>query len=489
MELPDGRPLIVHDALIEPTPTGRIVLWLPAGRVGAYRYWERLNTVAHAGVVRDQGFCSIAAASIRARQRIGFSLSRIFLGTRRTRSDRRWTLPDGSEAEQCEERRTDVRLAWAVDDATALDEPAIKDSWPESREIRSIGRNLYVIWGTATGGTPTGPSPGPEVSPDISETSPSTLAERALAEAIRTGDRSGEVTAMSDLGLALYYQGDAARAGDVLAQGLAKARELGETGLEADTASNLALVACNLGRTRQAFELLAPVLAYTRTAGDRHAETLALERLAEALRSIGDDAGSLARFEEARAIAAELGDRRHEAELLWNSAIQHAALGRKERAIAHAQHAVDLLLNLDHPAAKWYAHHLANYHRADPTPLLAARVGANLLDFGGTIDASAAMAGHGNTASSEIEAGPNLLRMAFTAAKSMTTFLGSGFRTTPSDAYRGRLEICRACQHHTGVRCRLCGCFTAAKAKLLHERCPVGRWNENFPEALPAGKR
>jgi hypothetical protein len=28
----------------------------------------------------------------------------------------------------------------------------------------------------------------------------------------------------------------------------------------------------------------------------------------------------------------------------------------------------------------------------------------------------------------------------------------------------------------TGLRCRICGCFTAAKARLDHERCPAGKW-------------
>jgi hypothetical protein len=58
----------------------------------------------------------------------------------------------------------------------------------------------------------------------------------------------------------------------------------------------------------------------------------------------------------------------------------------------------------------------------------------------------------------------------------MAAFVGSGFKTASAECYRARLATCAACEHHTGVRCRLCGCITAAKARILHERCPAGRW-------------
>jgi len=66
--------------------------------------------------------------------------------------------------------------------------------------------------------------------------------------------------------------------------------------------------------------------------------------------------------------------------------------------------------------------------------------------------------------------------MALTATKAMAAFLGSGFKTAPRETYRDRLSVCASCPHHTGLRCRICGCITSAKAHLLHERCPEGRW-------------
>jgi hypothetical protein len=72
--------------------------------------------------------------------------------------------------------------------------------------------------------------------------------------------------------------------------------------------------------------------------------------------------------------------------------------------------------------------------------------------------------------------GPGLLRMAYSAAKSLTKFLGSGLKTVPAEQRAIRLQICQGCEHHTGVRCRVCGCFTSAKTWLPHERCPLGKW-------------
>ena len=60
----------------------------------------------------------------------------------------------------------------------------------------------------------------------------------------------------------------------------------------------------------------------------------------------------------------------------------------------------------------------------------------------------------------------------------------------------GPIRTCAGCEHHTGVRCKLCGCFTNAKAWLPHEACPLGKleiakapigelWSANDRELLP----
>ncbi len=66
--------------------------------------------------------------------------------------------------------------------------------------------------------------------------------------------------------------------------------------------------------------------------------------------------------------------------------------------------------------------------------------------------------------------------MAATAGRAMASFLGSGFKKVTIEVRASRLATCSRCEHHTGLRCRLRGCFTAARTWLPHEACPIGRW-------------
>ncbi len=66
--------------------------------------------------------------------------------------------------------------------------------------------------------------------------------------------------------------------------------------------------------------------------------------------------------------------------------------------------------------------------------------------------------------------------MAQSFTSSVAQFANSGFRTTSDEVQQQRLAQCNACEHHTGTRCNLCGCFTAAKSWMPHETCPIGKW-------------
>jgi hypothetical protein len=66
--------------------------------------------------------------------------------------------------------------------------------------------------------------------------------------------------------------------------------------------------------------------------------------------------------------------------------------------------------------------------------------------------------------------------MALSAAKALTRFVGSGLKVVPAAVQEQRLVTCAGCPHHTGLRCRVCGCFTALKTRLPSEACPLGQW-------------
>ena len=78
--------------------------------------------------------------------------------------------------------------------------------------------------------------------------------------------------------------------------------------------------------------------------------------------------------------------------------------------------------------------------------------------------------------SGQTASGPGILRMAVTAAISIAQFAGSGFKTVNSNTLGNRLRTCGSCEHHTGLRCKVCGCFTQVKARIKHEDCPIGKW-------------
>jgi len=153
---------------------------------------------------------------------------------------------------------------------------------------------------------------------------------------------------------------------------------------------------------------------------------------------------------------------------------------------------------MGHPQAGWLADHLEHYRRGEsgagflvepggrignPSHGAGERVGNpshgseaaalygwSMIGGAGTAE-TGPVAGPGPATS-----GPGLLRMAMSAVKSMTRFIGSGGQTVGASTYRQRLQTCAPCEQHTGVRCKVCGCFTSVKAWLPHESRPLGKW-------------
>lgn len=468
MNLPDGRPLIVHNHVLPDVSGGRLVLWHRGASGDGCQEWERIGIVPSATVASARGLRSIAATSLRARQRLGWGLGRVLHRLVRSREERDWRLPNGGVVTPCGGRRTDLRLTWPEDPSTPLGKGYIAQCWPGDREIRSLGPALYLVAGLDAAP----PAGGTKAAEDVPQETELAITEHALDAAIRSGDRRRVVVASADLGLVLLHIGQPQRAAKILSEALVEADRIGDASLRADVANNLAHTELYLGQARTAYDRLGPVLAYARPAGDVACEKLALERMARALLELGDRDGGLGCLKAAAILAARLGDARHEADLLWLLAIHLADEWRRDEAVAAATTAIERLRQLCHPALDWYAHHLEGY-----------RTGASLIGtrgtapegpvLGGKVDVSTAMPpSHGVLETGA--AGP--LRMAITAAKAMAAFVASGFKVAAPQVFRERTGLCMICDHHTGTRCRVCGCITAAKARIQHERCPLGKW-------------
>jgi tetratricopeptide (TPR) repeat protein len=444
----------------------RVILWLPGEREGEYQYWERVGNVARAEVTVERGVCATAATAVRARQRVRGVLGRLFSRGPAATGGRVWVLPNGGTAEACGERRTDVVLAWA-EDADGLDETRIKARWPESQGLREIGENLFLVSGVGVrraGREPAATPAAPAAEP-IPPGNPRPQAEKRLDAARRSGDPRAEAMALADLGVVCIIEGRAERGFPLLNEALQIARRTGDKARECDVLGNLGEAVLSAGDPGRAREIFEQEFAVARDAGDLFAEKLALEHLGTASSELRDHDRALELFDRALRLARQVGDRQREPVLLWHQGIQHAELGQRDRAIAKAQEAVDLLATAGKPQATVYSEHLQKFRASESGSGLGPILGSSVVVQGGASPVTV-----------ETTGGPGLLRMALTAASSMTRFLLGGMRTVNDAVYEKRMRTCAACEHHTGLRCRICGCFTHVKTRMPEEECPILKW-------------
>ncbi len=61
-------------------------------------------------------------------------------------------------------------------------------------------------------------------------------------------------------------------------------------------------------------------------------------------------------------------------------------------------------------------------------------------------------------------------------AKSVGSFALGKFKVVEKDRREERLNLCKTCEHYTGQRCLLCGCFMSAKTWIPTVTCPAGKW-------------
>jgi tetratricopeptide (TPR) repeat protein len=423
--------------------------------------------VPRAEITAREGLYGTPAVLVAAREHGGGIVGRLLSPFRRVAEDRALVLPDGRQAERCGDKRTDLLFVWG-EAGSATDEAKIRAAWPEARDVRRVGENLFL----ATGVSPPPPpeEPGAQLPP---APCPIPVTERLLDDARRRGDRRGQAISLTDLGILLYHDGELRRSAALLEEAVTISRELGDRPAEREALGQLGLTAFALGQPVRAQEMLAESLRLAREAGDPFAEKLTLAQLGLIRASAGDPSGARDYFEQALAFAKELGDNKHQPELLWYLSIQCAQLGDRKQAIDYAQATVDFLESLKKPQAAWYAHHLERYRNESGAipPGSGVRPGsAGPHEYGGSMTTD--FAGTVRPAG----ASPGLLNMAFSASKSMAQFLGSGLKTVPPSVHQQRTRTCSGCEHHTGVRCRVCGCFTAAKTRMAHEECPLGKW-------------
>ncbi len=462
IRLPDLTPQALDAGVMrEPTAEAdRLVLWRRGPCAADFQQWERISSVARADITCEHGLCSVPATAAPARQRLHGLFARLRQRWRAGGSSR-LLLPNGLTAEPCGARQSGL-LVWAEEAGLVLGETTLRQRWPSCERVLRLGSNLCFVALPA-------PAASEEPQAPSEAGSPREQAEQRLAAARAAQDRPAEVTALADLGVAYRRGGDPKEAIPLFEEALAAARRLGDAARQRDVLGNLGLAELADCRLAQALDRFGEELASARAAGDGFAEKAALDHLGLAHATRRGFSSAMHHYEQALALARKLGDWQHEADLLWYEAILHAEQGRRDDALACGQAAVAVYRRRGKPQARFLAEHLHTYRLdaagAWPTPPAAAGPFPGAFIVAGSGPAPAAPTG-----------GSGLLRMAIAALKSMAQFVGSGCQTVSAEARRQRLAVCGRCEYHTGLRCRLCGCFTTAKTWLPHEDCPLGRW-------------
>lgn len=58
----------------------------------------------------------------------------------------------------------------------------------------------------------------------------------------------------------------------------------------------------------------------------------------------------------------------------------------------------------------------------------------------------------------------------------LVAWVGKGMPITQPEELTKRQDTCNTCEHFTGSKCKLCGCFAEIKMRMASEKCPVGKW-------------
>lgn len=476
MQAPDWQNVCLADG-IEREPSldqSRLALWLKGNRDAAFQYWERISARPGANFTIGKGICGTAALAMPARQRLLGRVAKLLNRWLRSDPGEHWMLPNGDRVERCGPKESNLILIWA-DETALLDPAALRVQWPQARQIQEIGTNLFVVRGVQPAHAGHAGSMG-DVQADQTARQ---AAERLLAAARRAGDLRQQAAALADLGLLSLENADPHRAIDQLNEALELARQVADQARQCDVLGNLGMAMLAVRNAQNAEEMFQQELSLARSTSHPFAEKVALEHLG-ILHSLSREfERAIARFNEGLTLARQLADRSHQVTLLWNLAIQYAELGQTADAVAHAKLAIDLLREMGNPKLDAYTQHLSKYladmsvnEGAAARP---AALGSLETGFAGSIVVDAGME-HGFP-SAAAGGGPTWLRMAASAARAMTRLAGSGFKKVSAEVHRARVLTCANCEHHTGVRCQVCGCFTGAKAWLPHEDCPLRKWS------------
>ena len=318
--------------------------------------------------------------------------------------------------------------------------------------------------------TPTGASfvmAEPSELPSLDE------AEQFLLRTQR-GDRAGEATALADLGLLALERRNVSRAMPHLREALALARNVGDQAREGDILGLFGLAALVTRQVDLARAMSGAVAGFGATVGDASAEKLTLERLSAVSALTGDLSGAI----NLLADSLRAGSQPRRPAARGRPALAHGGplcrVWPPWRGIGQRTSGGGSVRKAWQPTSQGVPRALVAFSARDGGAVRMAPDGGVSVTVLTTLPtADRASAGSGFRRGKRAV---DYLRMAVSAARALTRFVGSGLKAVRAETLTFRRQQCGACVQYTGLRCRVCGCFTNLKLRLPHEECPLGRW-------------
>ncbi len=196
--------------------------------------------------------------------------------------------------------------------------------------------------------------------------------EQALQLAIDAGDGFLEASALRDLGLILFGEGNHEAGLDAQTRSLALYEQIGNRRGRCMALINVGVMLRETGEMERSHELLKESVEEARACGDPELETEALEELGSWYRAAGDLDRCLELLEEGLALVDARGTRQWEAGLRARIALALRAMGSDDAADAQW----DLAIDICHSRGEASAAEYLERQRRDPSLAPAARTSA-----------------------------------------------------------------------------------------------------------------
>jgi tetratricopeptide (TPR) repeat protein len=167
-------------------------------------------------------------------------------------------------------------------------------------------------------------------------------ADRALQIYRDIGDPPGEAEALRELGFVHWHAENYPAALQLAHEALALHRRIGDVAGEATALHNLAEIHRGLGSPLQATQWFEQALQLHWAARNHGGEILSLFGWAHALRQAGDSSGATRKYEAALQLSERHGERAMHSRALHALAMQHAAQGGLDMALAFMRRAIEV---------------------------------------------------------------------------------------------------------------------------------------------------